>query len=399
VTAPLVTPPLVTPPVATPPPVPVPAYGSSALSDLTPSIAAALGVPGYDDVLGFANTTGPVRRVCVLLVDGLGAELLRGNPDEAPFLTSLACSGRTLTAGFPATTAASLGSIGTGLPPGAHGVVGYLVAVPGTGRLLNALRWDDGVDPRAWQPYETVFERASAAGVAVSHVGPKAHDTPGLTSAAFRGARYVAADNPGELAALAGRAAGEGDRALVYAYHGDLDHAGHGHGCDSDAWRYQLRHVDVLARCLAESLPPDAVLVVTADHGMVDIADDRRVDADRTPALRDGVELLGGEARARHVYTRPGAAADVLAAWRAELSDRMWVVSRDEAIEGGWFGPEVPAHVVPRIGDVVAAAYGDVAVIASETEPLVSALIGLHGSMTTAEQRVPFLLAREDAAV
>jgi hypothetical protein len=109
--------------------------------------------------------------------------------------------------------------------------------------------------------------------------------------------------------------------------------------------------------------------------------------------------LLGGEARARHVYTRPGAAADVLAAWRAELSDRMWVVSRDEAIEGGWFGPEVPAHVVPRIGDVVAAAYGDVAVIASETEPLVSALIGLHGSMTTAEQRVPFLLAREDAAV
>jgi hypothetical protein len=158
-----------------------------------------------------------------------------------------------------------------------------------------------------------------------------------------------------------------------------------------------LRHVDLLAESLAAALPPDVVLVVTADHGMVDVPPEHRVDFDRTPALRTGVRLLGGEARARHVYTRPGAAADVLATWTALLGDRMWVVSREEAIAQGWFGPDVPAATAPRIGDVVAAAYGEVALVASEAEPMESALVGLHGSMTSAEQRVPLLVTRADA--
>jgi predicted AlkP superfamily pyrophosphatase or phosphodiesterase len=380
--------------VRPPPPVPVPAYGAAALADLSPSVGALLGVPGCRDVLGLGERTGGVRRVCVLLVDGLGGSLLDAHPEHAPFLSSLRGSGRTLTAGFPSTTATSLGSLGTGLPPGAHGVLGYLVAIPGTGRLMNSLRWDREVDPLAWQPHPTIFERAAAAGVAVRHVGPGFHHGTGLTTAVFRGAEYRPAENPGEVAALAGVAARDGDRSLVYAYHGDLDRAGHVYGCDSAAWRYQLRHVDLLARSLAEALPSDAVLLVTADHGMVDVAPERRVDVDRVPALRDGVELLGGEARARHVYTRPGAAADVRATWTALLGDRMWVTSREEAVAAGWFGPDVPAEVALRIGDVVAAAFGEVAVVASEAEPLESALIGLHGSMTAAEQRVPLLLAR-----
>ena len=382
-----------------PPPVPVPAYGAAALADLTPSVGALLGVPDCRDVLGLGERSGPVRRVCVLLVDGLGWELLAAHPEEAPFLTALRGSGRAITAGFPSTTATSLGSLGTGLPPGAHGVLGYLVAVPGTGRLMNSLRWDPEVDPLTWQPHPTVFERAAAAGVAVRHVGPGFHHGTGLTTAVFRGADYRPADSPGEVAAVAGLAAGDADRTLVYAYHGDLDRAGHVHGCNSAAWRYQLRHVDLLARTLAEALPPDALLVVTADHGMVDIAPERRVDVDRVPALREGVALLGGEARARHVYTRPGAADDVLAAWTALLGDRMWVASREEAVAQGWFGPDVPAEVAPRIGDVVAAAYGDVAVVAGDAEPLESALTGLHGSMTSAEQHVPLLLARAGGAL
>jgi len=43
----------------------------------------------------------------------------------------------TLTAGFPSTTVTSLGSLGTGLPPSAHGMLGYQVAIPGTGLGLH----------------------------------------------------------------------------------------------------------------------------------------------------------------------------------------------------------------------------------------------------------------------
>ncbi|MGH3342607.1 MAG: alkaline phosphatase family protein [Carbonactinosporaceae bacterium] len=375
---------------------PVPRYGAAALSDLLPSVLAALGVPGEPNTLGLA----PAPRACVLLVDGLGLELLRAHPAAAPYLTryltGLPGSGETrvLTAGFPATTATSLGSVGTGLPPGGHGLVGYLVAVPRAGRLMNSLRWDPEVDPELWQPQATVFERAAAAGVAVSQVAPGAFQRSGLTRAALRGTRYVAAESGGERVATAAGMLSASERALVYVYVGDLDATGHRNGCGSDAWRAQLGQLDLMVAQLAERLPAGAVLYVTADHGMVDVAPERRVDFDREPRLSEGVLLLGGEARARHVYTRPGAADDVLAAWRERLGDRMWVVSRDEAVAGGWFGPAVTDWVLPRIGDVLAAAYDDVAVVTPADEPLESALIGHHGSMTPAEQCVPLLEIR-----
>jgi hypothetical protein len=367
---------------------PVPAYGRESLADLGPSVLAALGVPGETDVLGVP----PVPRACVLVIDGLGWELLRTHPDDAPYLTSLA--GRPLSAGFPATTATSLGSIGTGRPPGVHGMLGYQIAVPGEGRLLNCLRWADGVDPVTWQPTATVYERAAAAGVSAAHVSAGALANSGLTRAVYRGARYVPADALGPLVAAAERAVREGERSYVTVYHGQLDATGHLFGSRSAAWRHHLAFVDLLARRLAEAMPPDAVLHITADHGMTDPA--ARVDVDAEPDLRAGVALLGGDSRARYVYAEEGAAPDVLATWKERFAGQAWVMTRDEAIAADLFGP-VSATNAERVGDVVAIAYADVAIVASEAEPLESALVGMHGSLVPAEQLVPLLTARADS--
>lgn len=361
----------------------LPGYGRSSLADLGESLLAAAGVPA-------ANPLGldPAARSCLLLVDGLGWELLARHRQEAPFLASLA--GGPLTAGFPATTATSLASLGTALPPGRHGMLGYQVRVPGTGRLLNALRWDKTVDPVTWQPAPTVFERAAAAGVACCRVAAGDLEKSGLSVAAMRGADYRAADTPGALAAVAAAAVSEAPRVLATVYTGALDATGHAHGASSLAWALQLAHVDRLAQQLAEQLPAGTAMYVTADHGMVDVPPGERIDADAVPALREGVALLGGEGRARHVYARPGAAGDVLAAWRETLGDRAWVLSRDEAVTAGWFGPSDPA-VTGRAGDVVAALRGRSAVVASKSEPRESALAGMHGSLTPDEQRIPLL--------
>jgi hypothetical protein len=364
----------------------LPGYGENSLADLGASLLAALGL---------VREANPLRlpaadRVCVLVVDGLGWELLREHQAAAPFLSELGVSGRLLTAGFPAMTATSLTSLGTGTPPGQHGVLGYLVAVPGEGRLLNTLRWDSRVDPVSWQPGPTIFERAAAAGIAGFHVAHPAVLRTGLSAAALRGAEGVAAGTLGALAAQAAAVLRRSDRALAFVYHGQLDSTGHVFGCSSDAWRYHLGQVDRLAEHLAGALPPGTALYVTADHGMVDVPPQDRTDADAVPGLRDGVALLGGDARSRHVYAEPGAAADVLAAWREVLGHRAWVVSRDEAIAEGWFGPVDP-RVVPRIGDVVAASTATSAIVATRAEPQESALIGMHGSLTLAEQAVPLL--------
>lgn len=370
----------------------VPRYGSATLADLSTSVLAAVGAPGEPNPLGLERAT----KVCVLLVDGLGWRLLRTHRDAAPYLTSLLDTSllagvEPLTAGFPATTATSLGSLGTGRPPGEHGLLGYQVAIPGGGRLINNLLWDDRVDPREWQPRPTMFERAAAAGITASYVAPGKFATSGLTRATVRGARYVPADSPGEVVAHAAAALREGGPSLASVYYGDLDATGHRSGCGSAAWRFQLAFVDRIAEQLASALPAKTALYITADHGMVDVRPQRRVDAQAEPALRDGVALLGGESRARHIYTRPGAAADVLAAWRELLGDRMWITSRNEAVEAGWFGPRVPEPMLDRIGDVVAAAHDEIAVTASRTEPLESELIGVHGSMTAEEELVPLL--------
>jgi hypothetical protein len=370
---------------AGPPPL-IPDYGRSTLADLSTSLLAALGVPGERNPLGLAATD----RACLLVIDGMGWELLREHPAAAPFLAELARSGRPLTAGFPATTVTSLSSLGTGRPPGQHGMLGYQVAVPGTGRLLNGLRWDDRVDPLAWQPETTIFERAAAAGVAPFRIAQGSYRESGFSTAAMRGARYRPADTLGALASQAAAALREERRALAMVYHAGLDATGHTWGCTSEAWRFQLGHVDRLAEQLAGALPPGTALYITADHGMVDVGPAQRVDADARPELRDGVALLGGDARARHVYAAPGAAASVLAAWRETLGARAWVVSRDEAVDQGWFGPVGPGRA-DRIGDVVAACTGAWAVVASRAEPGEAALIGMHGSLTAADQLVPLL--------
>ena len=364
----------------------LPRYGEASLADLSTSVLASVGVPGEANPLQLL----PAGRACLLVIDGLGWELLREHPAAAPFLSELAISGQPLTAGFPATTVTSLTSLGTGRPPGQHGMLGYQVAVPGTGRLLNPLRWDDRVDPLKWQRGSTIFERAAAAGVGAYRVARGSFRRTGLSVAGMRGAEYWPADTVGALVAQAAAALSGPAPALAMVYHGELDMTGHVCGCTSDAWRFQLGHVDKLAEQLAGALPRGTALYITADHGMTDVAPDDRIDVDGLPELADGVALLGGEPRARHVYARPGAAADVLASWREVIGPRAWVASRDEAIADGWFGP-VREEFVPRIGDVVAAPAGPWAIVATRAEPRESALVGMHGSLVPADQLVPLL--------
>jgi hypothetical protein len=364
----------------------LPRYSESSLDALATSVLASLAVPGEPNPLQLP----PADRVCVLLIDGLGWEQLSAHPAAAPFLSELAMTSSPLTAGFPATTATSLGTIGTGRPPGQHGLLGYQVAVPGTGTLLNALRWDANVDPVSWQPGSTIFERAADAGIKAFRVAPGAFRTSGLSVAAMRGAEFLAANTLGALVSRTVAALADASPALALVYYGDLDSTGHALGCGSDAWQYQLAHVDKLAEQLAAALPRGTVLHVTGDHGMTDVPASDRIDVDALPELREGISLLGGEPRARHLYCRPEAADEVLGRWAGVLGDRAWVISREQAVADLWFGP-VDNQFAARIGDVIVAPCGPSAIVATNTEPRESALTGMHGSLTQADQLVPLL--------
>jgi predicted AlkP superfamily pyrophosphatase or phosphodiesterase len=368
------------------PPV-TPAYDGGSIADVLPSVAGAFGLPGDANVLDLPVS----RRYAVLLLDGLGWYLLKRNADAAPYLASLLPAGRQLTAGVPSTTAASLTSFGTGLPPGTHGVVGYTSIVPETGGLLNALAWDSAVDPRKWQPHPTVFDRLDAFGVVTRNVSKARFDGSGLTAAAFRGSGHRGADSVQERLDATRFAIREGTSALVYVYDSQLDHVGHGAGCESQRWRDELIAADRLAERIRGSLPAGTVLLIVADHGMVDVPSEDLVDIDKEPDLLAGLRLIAGESRFRHLYCVDGARDDVVAAYRERLGDRAIVLSRDEAIARGWFGTVEP-RVAPRLGDVVVASVASVALVASHRFPHEAGLIGLHGSLTPDEMTIPLLI-------
>ncbi len=372
----------------------LPTYDASGLAGVLPAVVRSLGVAepagdrdGPRDLLDLA----PARRAVVVLIDGLGYDLLRQRSGHAPFLRGLLPAAHRLCAGFPSTTATSLGTFGTGLPPGAHGLVGYEVLVPGEDRLLNELSWENGPDPRIWQPSQTVFERAAVDGVAVTRIGPGFFDGSGLTNAALRGGAFKAAHSLDARVDSALEAVRASKRALVYLYWGELDKVGHVHGCQSWEWGDELELIDRSLARLVASVPSDTSVHVTADHGMVDAPHALRIDLAHDAELALGVRHVGGEPRALQLYCEPGATDDVLATWRERVEARAWVLSRDEAIRHGLFGA-VSEHVLPRIGDVIVAMRDNFAIVDSRTaRPKLLALLGLHGSLTPEEVAIPLL--------
>jgi hypothetical protein len=373
----------------------LPRYGVASLADVLPSALAALGIPGPDP-LGLSESLDGVRRVAVLLVDGLGWHQLPLAAPHAATLAEFAAApeARELTAGFPSTTPTSLVTIGTGAPPGAHGVVGFFLNVPGSTRVLNHITWADEPDPRTWQPVETLFARAAAAGVATSVVSRPEFNGSGLTVAAYRGAGYRGATGIDALATEMLDALGKEAPALVYGYFGDVDRVGHACGVDSPQWRTAVADVDRLVGILAAGLPGDAALLVTADHGQLNVPLERRFDLDTDARLRAGVALVAGEPRVRYLHVVPGATEDVIAAWKSVLGSAAWIGTRDEAVAAGWYGPVAPEHL-PRIGDVVAVCEDDYAVLASASEPsTIASLVAFHGSYTPVEMAVPLLVVR-----
>ncbi|GAA4667398.1 alkaline phosphatase family protein [Frondihabitans cladoniiphilus] len=365
----------------------VPARDSLAVSlaDVLPSCIASL--RGGENRLSLSPTTA----IVVLVVDGLGSASLRARSAYARTLTSASGS---LWSGFPTTTAAALTTLTTGVLPGQHGLVGYRVLDTAHDRVVKQLSgWDDRLDPATWQRVPTVFESVPTDEIATYTVGPKRYANSGLTKAILRGAVYRSAESVADRFRAATSILRAGGRSLTYLYVPELDMAGHSDGWESDKWSRALENLDGEVRMLVDALGAGQALLVTADHGMVDVPAHKHVLYGHKPELLAGVRHVAGEPRCLQLHLEPDlgeeARRGLLDAWRAAESHRSWVVTRSEAIEQGWFGDVAP-EVEPRIGDVLVAARKGIAYYADEDDKA-RGMIGQHGSWSDDETRVPLL--------
>lgn len=374
-----------------------PRYDAMSLSAVLPAAAGALGtdltVTGGLNSIEARTQLGLPRadRICVVLVDGLGARLLAERIGHAPTMRRLLPDATDLTVGFPSTTAASLGSFGTGTAPGSTGMLGYTIRNAATDTIGNMVSWTGLEDPLEVQREPTIFSVLAESGREVMSVGPRRFEESGMTRAALRGARYVGVESlEDRVDAAAYELTAPG---LVYLYWGDIDKVGHHHGWGSSRWGDALSEFDAQFGRLLRSLPRDTLVLLTADHGMVDVDPGLRWDIAAEPQLRSGIRLVAGEPRATHLYVERGTEIDdVISRWRSRLESHAVVVSGTEAIGRGWFGPVSP-HVNASIPDIVVAATGRATIVDSASQTAASiGLKGVHGSLTPDEMLVPLLV-------
>lgn len=328
--------------------------------------------------------------VVLVVIDGLGAISLRAHAGHARSLTSAMTKRDVGYSVFPSTTAAALTSILTGVWPGEHGLVGYRVLDSGRDLLVNQLTgWEsEGLDPATWQMAPTVFERAASAGHGAFAVGLPAYAHSGFTRATLRGAEFSSAPSAADRVRRAYEIAEQNPGSFVYCYLPEVDKAGHKHGIASAEWVSALEDVDA---ALSASVPPGVGVVVTSDHGMVDVPSRRQVILDESHL--GGVRHLGGEPRMLHAYAQSDAdAGEIVARWSRDLEGIADVIGRADAVAAGLFGPVVTEEASSRIGDVLVIARGNGAVYdGTASDQRGRGMVGQHGGVTPEERQVPLI--------
>jgi hypothetical protein len=330
-------------------------------------------------------------RELLFLIDGFGFDTLSQYADVMPTITRMFNHGLVQTS-FPSTTATSLATLTTGELPGVHGMLGYTVQVPRSGgRILNALKWDERVDPENWQPVETLFQRASTQGISVTHVAAKRYENSGFTRAVFRGAEYKGANVVNDLVSETKQAL-QKTPSFVYLYVNDLDSAGHSDGVGSDKWIAALSAIDQMVSQLMKEVPKGTRIWVTSDHGMINVQEKIIIGQDNP--LLTGVSLIAGEPRARHLYLSDDsvqAREDVASLWQQYLQEKAFVLTRERAISSNLFGAQLSADAIDRMGEVIVIARGGLVLLDADRADKEGAMVGHHGGDSEIESQVGLL--------
>ena len=345
---------------------------------------------------GGQNPVGliPVRKAAVLVVDGLGAQNLQQRSGHARWLTQQwSVRNRVADAGYPSTTASALATLTTGERPGTHGIVGYTVREPGSGMLINHLKeWGPAADPETWQRSPTLFESAATHSISSLALGEHRFVGTDFTKAVWRGAEFVGVKGLVPQGHLMREFFDSHDHAVAYLYWPALDRTGHSQGVGSDAWTHRLEELDQGVEEISRLLKPDEGLIITADHGMLDIPHENKILVEEGSPLLAGVSEWGGEPRVAQLYVDDaGAMGDLSSAWIDTLAGRGQVVTREQIVDEQWLGP-VDSEVLHRIGHLNIVCEAPIALYRDQTaKPASKAMIGQHGSITQVEREIPVI--------
>jgi hypothetical protein len=138
------------------------------------------------------------------------------------------------------------------------------------------------------------------------------------------------------------------------------------------------------------------LVLLTADHGMVDIPESQRIDYSVFPELLEGIELTAGEPRCVQLHFGAETPAETrqrtITAWREHFAKQALVMERHEVMARGLLGENPDPRVLGRFGDVFVLCHAQIALYdGRRVAPHAFEVIGQHGSLTAAERLIPLL--------
>ncbi|MCD6681042.1 MAG: alkaline phosphatase family protein [Burkholderiaceae bacterium] len=341
-----------------------------------------------------ADALDSSRSAVFVLMDGLGeAALALHAPDGALAHFRF----RTLDSVFPSSTAPALSALSAAAPPATHGNPGWLMWSDAAGALVRTLPMDLRADHEAkvlaadtwhWSAWTARCAVPAFALLPVQLADSEfsRHTYAGTTIVGYRSLNEVC-DRIDELFSAV-------DEAYVFVYLPHFDTVSHEAGCASQKAGAVVRRLDAWFAQLVERMRArEAIVLATADHGFVDIADDDQLQLEDFPSIAAYLDRpLSGEPRVPFCSVRADAQERFGETVRSALGDAFDVHRSQDLLAAGWFG--AGDALVGRIGTHVLVPRRRVTLIDTLEGEKPMRFIGMHGGPSEDEMRVPLLAAR-----
>jgi predicted AlkP superfamily pyrophosphatase or phosphodiesterase len=328
------------------------------------------------------------RSVCVIMVDGLGSVNLKAAGAHAGFLNSKISIQASCY--YPATTATSIVSFATGMPPWQTGFLGYQVFDRVEGLKRNLLSgWESYEQAKEFQSQPTVSEHAFSLGIDFFTIAPAAYEKSGFTGATMRGSRFLGTKSIQERFETAKNLMATKEPKVIYLYVPELDQTAHAKGWKSNEWLNLLESLDSEIAGLARSLGKTSAFIVTADHGVIDIASANHIYIDEFIGEGDLVDV-GGDTRGLFLYLKDsGRITATMEHLESRLSDSCYIITPENLRQAGYWKSNSFSHLLP---DIIVLAKKEVALYHRGFAKRKSLdMVGHHGSISQAELSVPLI--------
>jgi predicted AlkP superfamily pyrophosphatase or phosphodiesterase len=291
------------------------------------------------------------KHIFLIILDGMGTKIINNNLPKTSFLRSKHMMD--ISAVYPCTTVAATTAIQSGKTPIETGWLGWHQYIPDIDQDITLFintnyhtgkRFTDCVVSEKYLAYESITTMIQKRGIKTAEIYPafKQEGAASFAEACQRMAKIAQTD----------------ERSFTYVYWDQPDDTMHKYGCYSNETKNELMMIDQNLKQLSEIIGDDCLLLITPDHGMIDVEE---VSLKQYPLILECLlREVSFETRCNNFFVKE----DKLDQFEKEFKDHFpdfVLMSKQEVLAKGLFG----------CGDI---------------HPMVNKMIGTHIAMATGKR-------------